>query len=277
MKKRILKPLIAAIFIAFAGTNANAQDDLIKKIAANKSENSKESFEFTDVINLESTPIKDQGASGTCWSYSGNSFIESEMIRMGKEPVELSQIYTARNAYIEKGKMYVRMHGALTLGEGGAFHDVMNMYRKYGTMPRTAYTGLRDGQTRNNFSEMSTLIEAFLKSIIKNNQLSPEWQKAYTATIDAYLGTPPERFSYKGKMYTPKTFADQVVGIHPEDYVELSSFEENPLYKQFTLLVPDNWAFDLECKNGRIGRNCRSRLEKWIYCCLGWRCYRARI
>ena len=240
-----LKPFVAAAIIAVASmTTASAQDDLINKVSANQSENSKDHFTFTDVINLENTSIKDQGSSGTCWSYSGNSFIESEMIRMGKKPVELAQIFTARNAYIEKGKMYVKMHGAVTLGEGGAFHDVMNMYKKYGTVPRSVYTGLQEGQTRNNFSEMSAMMESVLSSVIKNKKLSDNWEKAYTAVIDTYLGEAPTEFTYEGKKYTPKSFADEVVGINPDDYVELSSFQEYPWYSKFTLLVPDNWAFD---------------------------------
>lgn len=238
-------PLLMAAFLALsAHTQMSAQDDLINKVKSNQSENSKESFTFTDVINLETTTVKDQGSSGTCWSYSGNSFIESEMIRMGKKPIELAQIYTARNAYIEKGKMYVKMHGAVTLGEGGAFHDVMNMYKKYGTVPRSVYTGLQDGQTRNNMSEMSSMLEAVLSSVIKNKKLSDNWETAYTAVIDTYLGNAPEEFTYEGKKYTPKTFADKVVGIDADDYIEVSSFQEYPWYSKFTMLVPDNWSFD---------------------------------
>lgn len=236
--------LMAAFFALSAHTQMSAQDDLINKVKSNQSENSKESFTFTDVINLETTTVKDQGSSGTCWSYSGNSFIESEMIRMGKKPIELAQIYTARNAYIEKGKMYVKMHGAVTLGEGGAFHDVMNMYKKYGTVPRSVYTGLQDGQTRNNMSEMSSMLEAVLSSVIKNKKLSDNWETAYTAVIDTYLGNAPEEFMYEGKKYTPKTFADKVVGINADDYIEVSSFQEYPWYSKFTMLVPDNWSFD---------------------------------
>lgn len=240
-----LKPLFAAVLIALAAnSNVSAQDDLMNKVKANQSANSKDHFTFTDVINLENTSVKDQGSSGTCWSYSGNSFIESEMIRMGKKPVELAQIFTARNAYIEKGKMYVKMHGAVTLGEGGAFHDVMNMYKKYGTVPRSAYTGLQEGQTRNNFSEMSKMSESVLASVIKNDKLSENWLKAYTSVIDTYLGEAPTEFTYEGKKYTPKTFADQVVGVKAEDYVEISSLKEYPYYTKFTLLVPDNWSFD---------------------------------
>lgn len=240
-----LKPLFAAVLITLAATsNVSAQDDLMNKVKANQSANSKDHFTFTDVINLENTSVKDQGSSGTCWSYSGNSFIESEMIRMGKKPVELAQIFTARNAYVEKGKMYVKMHGAVTLGEGGAFHDVMNMYKKYGTVPRSAYTGLQEGQTRNNFSEMSKMSESVLASVIKNDKLSENWVKAYTSVIDTYLGEAPTEFTYEGKKYTPKTFADQVVGVKAEDYVEISSLKEYPYYTKFTLLVPDNWSFD---------------------------------
>lgn len=246
MFKLKLKPIVAALIIALGVSgNAFAQDNLVNAVKNNQSTKSKELFTFTDVINLENTPIKDQGSSGTCWSYSGNSFIESEMIRKGKKPVELAQIYTARNAYIEKGKMYVKMHGNVELGEGGQFHDVMNMYKKYGAVPREVYTGLSEGQTRNNFSEMSKMNEAILGSIIKNDKLSDNWVDAYTAVIDTYLGQAPQEFMYEGKKYTPKTFADQVVGINPDDYVEISSFKEYPYYSKFVLLVPDNWSFDL--------------------------------
>lgn len=246
MFKLKLKPILAAVIIALGVSgNALAQDNLVNALKSNQSANSKESFKFTDVINLENTSIKDQGSSGTCWSYSGNSFIESEMIRMGKKPIELSQIFTARNAYIEKGKMYVKMHGAVTLGEGGAFHDVMNMYKKYGTVPREVYTGLNDGATRNNFSEMSSMSEAVLGSVIKNKKLTSNWEKAHTALIDTYLGEAPTEFTYEGKKYTPKSFADKFVGINPDDYVEISSLKEYPYYSSFVLLVPDNWSFDL--------------------------------
>lgn len=168
------------------------------------------------------------------------------MIRMGKEPVALSEIFSARNAYVEKGKNYVRMHGAVTLGDGGALHDVINMYRQYGTVPQVNYTGLNYGTKINKFGEMGAITTAVLEAVVKNanKTLTPNWQKAYTAVIDSYLGQVPEKFDYKGKSYTPQTFAKQVVGINPDDYVELSSFNDHPFYSKFTLLVQDNWSFD---------------------------------
>lgn len=241
-----IKPYLVASLL-FAGLNtATAQDYLVNSLKNNQSANSKDSFVFTDVVNIENTPVKNQGSSGTCWSYSANSFLESEMIRQGRKPVEISQIYTARNAYIEKGKNYVRMHGAVTLGDGGALHDVINMYRKYGAMPQSAYTGLNYGTANNKFAEMGAMGEAVLSAVVKNpnGELTPNWLKAYTAVIDSYLGTVPETFDYNGKKYTPQTFAKEVIGINPDEYVEISSFKDYPYYQKFVLMVPDNWSFD---------------------------------
>ncbi|OYQ36633.1 aminopeptidase [Flavobacterium cyanobacteriorum] len=246
MHKTIIKPLIAASVLLGGISQGMAQDYLVNSLKNNQSANSKEAFKFTDVINIENTPVKNQGSSGTCWSYSANSFLESEMIRMGKQPVEISQIYTARNAYIEKGKNYVRMHGAITLGDGGALHDVINMYAKYGALPQSVYTGLNYGTTTNKFAEMQAMAQGVLEAAVKNpnGELSPNWIKAYTAILDTYLGQVPETFEWKGKKYTPQTFAKEVIGINPADYVEISSFKEYPYYSKFVLMVPDNWSLD---------------------------------
>ena len=246
MTKQFLKPLVLASGLMMAVTFGHAQDNLVNSLKNNQSANSTAGFKFTELINLENTPVKNQGSSGTCWSYSTNSFLESEMIRMGKEPVALSEIFSARNAYVEKGKNYVRMHGAVTLGDGGALHDVINMFRQYGAMPQINYIGLNYGTKTNKFAEMSGLTSGFLEAIVKNpnGTLTPNWLKAYAAILDAYLGEVPKNFDYKGKSYTPQSFAKAVVGINPDEYVELSSFNDHPYYSKFTLLVPDNWSFD---------------------------------
>lgn len=235
----------ASVFLA--GTaGCFAQDVLVNSLKLNASDKSKENFKFTEVINLGTTSVKTQGSSGTCWSYSTNSFLESEMIRLGKQPVELSQIYSARNVYVDKGENYVRMHGAITLGDGGALHDVINMYKKYGTVPREVYTGLNYGTDKNKFAEMAALIEGVLAAVVKNpnGELTPNWKKAYTAVIDSYLGKVPDNFTYKGKNYTPQSFAKEVVGINPDEYVEMSSFTTSPYYQKTTMMVPDNWSLD---------------------------------
>jgi bleomycin hydrolase len=246
MYKITMKSVFVASAFLVGVSSCFAQDVLVNSLKMNASDKSKENFKFTEQINLGTTSVKTQGSSGTCWSYSTNSFLESEMIRLGKQPVELSQIYSARNVYVEKGINYVRMHGAVTLGDGGALHDVINMYKKYGTVPREVYTGLNYGTDKNKFGEMAALIEGVLAAVVKNpnGELTPNWQKAYAAVIDSYLGKVPENFTYKGKNYTPQTFAKEVVGINPDEYVEMSSFTTSPYYQKTTMMVPDNWSFD---------------------------------
>ena len=240
-----IKSLLIAGFITVSAASF-AQDVLVNSLKVNASAKSKELFQFTDIINLENTSVKNQGSSGTCWSYSANSFLESEMIRTGKKPVELAQVFSARNAYLEKGRNYVRMHGAVTLGDGGALHDVPNMLKKYGAVPQSVYTGLNYGTDKNKFAEMASLTEAFLKAVVTNpnGELTPNWERAYAAIIDTYLGEVPKNFEYNGKKYTPETFAKEVVGLNGDDYLEISSFREYPYYTKNVLMVPDNWSFD---------------------------------
>ena len=247
MTKFSFKSLLLILTLIFGANTNFAQDILVNSLKVNASDKSKESFKFTDVINLANTSVKNQGSSGTCWSYSGNSFLESEMIRIGKQPVEISQIFTARNAYVEKGKNYVRMHGAVTLGDGGSLHDVTNMLKKYGAVPQEVYTGLNYGTAKNKFAEMAALTEGLLVAAVKNpnGELTPNWIKAYEAVIDSYLGQVPQNFNYKGKNYTPQTFAKEVVGLNADEYVEFSSYSNVPYYTKTMLMVPDNWSFDM--------------------------------
>ncbi|BAV09962.1 bleomycin hydrolase [Filimonas lacunae] len=223
-----------------------AQDNLVNSLNANKSDASKEKFTFTPVINIETTSIKNQGSSGTCWSYSGNSFLETEMLKKGKTPVDIAEIYTARCVYIEKAKNYVRMHGSVSWGDGGELHDVVNIYAKYGALPQSVYNGLNYGTAVNKFSEMQDALKGMLDGIIKNanGKLTPNWIVAFTAALDAYLGTVPEKFDYNGKSYTPQTFAKEVVGLNAADYIEMTSLNDQPFYQKVFLPVPDNWSFD---------------------------------
>ena len=227
------------------GASLFAQDNLVNSLKNNHSENP--DFKFTIIKENGATSVKDQGSSGTCWSYSGNSFLESEMIRMGKQPIDLAEIFTARMSYHDKAKLYVLNNGTgITWGEGGALHDVINIFRKYGIVPQETYTGLVNGQTRNNFAEMSEVIKEMLNVYAKNpsKKLSANWLDNIDSMLDAYLGKIPETFTYNNKKYTPKTFAKEVVGINPDDYVEISSYKDYPYYKPFVLPVPDNWSHD---------------------------------
>ncbi len=235
--------LAMALFLSFGAT---AQVELINSVKGNRSINAKAGFQFKNVIDLGSTPVKNQGRSGTCWSYSGNSFLESEMMREGNDPVNISEIFTARHVYLEKAKMYVRMHGNLNYGDGGELHDVINIYRQYGAVPQSVYDGLNYGTSINNFGEMQAALKGFLDGIIKNKNghLTQNWVRAFNAVLDSYFGKVPEHFTYKGKTYTPKSFAKEVIKLNPDNYIEVTSIPNKPKYTDVFLPVPDNWSFD---------------------------------
>lgn len=238
-----MKKVLLSLSLCWFIVQGHAQDDLVKKASESKSITGTKGFQFQDVINLSTTPIEDQGSSGTCWSYSTNSFLESEMIKAGKKPMPLSKIFTARNSYVDKADSYVRMGGNMSYGDGGEPHDVINMYAKYGAMPESVYSGLTDGATRNNFGDMQTNLKSILDNTVKSTEKNPSWKIAFNSILDAYLGKAPETFTYNGKSYTPKSFASEVVGLNPDDYVEFISQTNTPYWQKAMMMVSDNWAF----------------------------------
>lgn len=224
---------------------AKAQVDLVKKASENASNAAQQGFHFTNLIDLSVTPIENQGASGTCWSYSANSFLESEMIKNGKQPVHLSKMYTVRHAYQDKADAYVRMQGGLSWGDGGEGHDVVNMYAKYGAMPEEDYTGLVNGRKINHFDPMQQLLKGILDSVSKiKGQINPAaWKAEFDKVLDDSLGIVPQTFTYNGKTYTPQTFAKEVVGLDPNGYEEFISQTITPYYKKAMMMASDNWAY----------------------------------
>ncbi|HLU17074.1 MAG TPA: C1 family peptidase [Edaphocola sp.] len=241
--KKITFSIVAGLLLITSGVSA--QDNLVKATSTTNVAADKKAFKFTEVINIERTGVENQGSSGTCWSYSTGSFLESEMIKAGRQPVQLSKIFHARKQYEDKADVYVRMEGNIGWGDGGEAHDVINSLRKYGTMPAEVYTGLTNGATRNNFAEMQSVLEGILKGVVakKNGTINPVWKNLVKATLDAYLGEVPEEFTYNGKKYTPKSFAKEVVGLNPDDYIEFISQTNTPYWEKAMMMVPDNWSF----------------------------------
>ncbi|MEI8201660.1 MAG: C1 family peptidase [Bacteroidota bacterium] len=214
---------------------------LISNSQAQTTEN--QDYNFTLIKEIKTTSVKNQFQSGTCWSFATTSFLESELLRLGKNDTAVSEMYFVRNAYISKAISYVRLHGNTEFGEGGQAHDVMDVIKQKGFVPREVYLGLLPGKTKPDNEELDGELKSFLEKLIKNDQLSSIWLKAFTAILDTYLGKEPDSFIYKGKNYTPKSFSEES-GIHPEDYIEITSFIHHPFYSFCRLEVADNWSYN---------------------------------
>ena len=211
-------------------------------VAAQDNEEKQHGYEFTDVIRLDNTPVKNQYRSGTCWSYSAISFLESELLKNGKGTYDLSEAFIIRNAYSQKAEQYVRWHGKVNFAGGGAFHDVTEVIKEKGIVPEDVYSGLVTGEEKFVHGEMDNVLGSYMEGVIenKNRKLTPVWDEGFEGLLDAYLGNYPETFTWNEMEYTPQSFAVEL-GLDMDDYVELSSYTHHPFYETFILEVPDNW------------------------------------
>lgn len=229
------KSLIASLALAVCATAAAVPADSVAT-------DSVKGFQFKDIHTVKTTSVKDQNKSGTCWCFSGTSFFEDEIMRLGGDSLDLSEMFTVYNCYKDKADRYVRYYGQTNFAPGGSLIDVAYVWDRYGAMPETAYNGLGYGEDKHVHGELDGILDAMLKVIVKkpNKKISTAWRNALEGVLDAYLGVIPATFTYNGKTYTPKSFAESLP-VKPADYVALSSFTHHPFYSDFVLEVPDNW------------------------------------
>lgn len=201
-----------------------------------------EKFVFTDIITIPTTSVKDQNKSGTCWCFAGTSYFEDEIVRLGGDSLDISEMYTVRKCYEEKAERFIRLYGECNFAAGGSIIDVPYVWKRYGAMPEEAYRGLEYGEAKHNHGELDAALSAYLHAVVKkpNKQLTTAWRKGLKGLLDAYFGEVPETFEYKGKTYTPQSFAASLP-INTEDYLPVTSFTHHPFYETFAVEVPDNW------------------------------------
>ncbi len=200
-------------------------------------------YKFTKEVRLPYTDVKSQNRTGTCWSYATTSFVESELLRMGKPSVDLSEMFFVKDAYLQKGVSYIRRNGTANFSEGGQAHDVMNTIKAKGMVPDAVFPGLNYGEKEHVHGELTAGMTGFLEAINKNpnRQLSTGWLPGLKGILDAYLGQDVTSFSYNGKSYTPASFRD-ANGFNPDDYIELTSFSNYPYNTKVLLEIADNWS-----------------------------------
>lgn len=230
MKKLIAASLLLAC--SLSATNVGAQE--------------KEEYVFTPVKELKITSVKNQNRTGTCWSFSGIGFLEAELLRMGKGEYDLSEMFVVSHSYKDKADKFVRLHGCLNFAQGGSFGDVLYATKHYGAVPESVMNGLQYGEDQHVHGELESLAISYVNTVIKNpnGKLSPVWKKGFDGIIDSYLGEIPEKFTYNGKEYTPKSFGEEL-GLNIDDYISLTSYTHHPFYTAFPIEVQDNWRWDL--------------------------------
>lgn len=213
--------------------------------AADEAKPDSTGFTFTDVKLVKTNSVKDQNKSGTCWCFSGLSFFEDEILRKTGKEMDLSEMFVVRHCYDDKADKYVRTNGKINFAQGGSALDPMYVWRTYGIVPESAYTGLQYGEEKHSHYEMADVLTSYVNAVNRNasKRISTAWRKGFNGVLDAYLGEYPSTFTYEGKTYTPRSFAESLP-INPDDYVALTSFTHHPYYTQFALELADNWLWE---------------------------------
>jgi bleomycin hydrolase len=220
-------------------------------VKAKEQKGKKERYVFKIENEVKRTPVKNQYRTGTCWCFATVSYLESELLRLGKEELDLAEMFVVRNTYPRKALNYVRMHGDANHSQGGQAHDVLEQVQRCGIVPEAAYPGLNINEQRHNHGEMVAVLQGVLDGVLKRagTRVTPRWREAYESVLDIYLGPVPGSFVYNGITYTPKRFADEYLKLNYGDYIELTSYDIYPYYQKCRLEIPDNWTGDANYYN----------------------------
>jgi len=183
-----------------------------------------------------------QGNTGTCWCFATSSYFESEIFRLTKQQIKLSELYIVYWEYVEKAREYIRTRGKSAFGEGSETNAVARMMNKYGVVPLEAYNGMKPLQQFHDHSGMFSEMKQYLKSIKRDNAWN---EKEVLTTVKSIMnhniGKPPKKVIVKGKEMTPKQYLINVTKLVPDEYVHFMSLKEKPYYEKAEYKVPDNW------------------------------------
>lgn len=194
--------------------------------------------DFKVIIKNPATTVKFQMESGQyCWSYATCSFLESEIIRLKNDTLDLSEDYFIYQAYIDKALNYVLRKGYTGFKNGGLAHDVLSTVKVKGIVPspyfKIDYIPYTKGPT--------LVLKSYLNTILVDDYLDKDWMSHYMALLNSYFFDRSDTFWYKNNTYTPKSFAEYL-GINANDYISITSFTHHPFNEEFVLEIPDNFA-----------------------------------
>lgn len=210
-------------------------------------------YEFQTIKDIECTPIISQGATGTCWSFSTTSFLESEIYRTSGKKIDLSEMYNVRYTYLKKAENYVLRQGKAQFGEGGLSHDVINSAKLYGLATEEQYAGKLPNQEKHDHAKMVEELETIVKKAVAETPAKyPNWKQDYTNVLDKYMGSfSPEinlsanvNFDQKNTTSTTQSPIEflKSTKLNLDDYVTITSFTHEAFYSKFILNIPDNFA-----------------------------------
>lgn len=187
-------------------------------------------------------PPESQGATGTCWAYAATSFLESEIYRIHKKKVQLSEMYFVYMDYVDRTERYVETRGDTYFNHGSEANAVTRVLKKYGAIPFVDFPGKSKNDRFHTHGTMMKEMKQYLSTVKKNNAWNKEVVVATIKNImNHYMGTPPEKFMANDILYTPETYAKDFLKIIPDNYYSFMSTRSKTFWQRGELVEPDNW------------------------------------
>ena len=197
-------------------------------------------YKFTPTKEIACTAVKSQDRTGTCWSFATLSFLESELLRMGKTEYDLSEMFLVRTIYKDKAQNYILRQGKANFSQGSLSHDIIRAFRMSGTVPESAYSGRPKG-TKHDHNRMEEDLKNLLDKALKDEEVRKIWRDSFQIILDGYIGGTPREFAHGDATHTAKSFGESL-DINPDDYWSFTSYTHHPFYDEFILEIPDNYS-----------------------------------
>jgi bleomycin hydrolase len=222
---------------------------------------------------LDDWAVTNQKRSGRCWLFAAlNLFRVGAIKKLNVKSFEFSQSHIHFWDKLERSNHFLEaiieragspindrtVHFMLNdpIGDGGQWNMAMNLIRKHGLVPQSAYPESHSSsETRFMNATLKEILRTAayeLRNLVDNGGSAEDVQSHKEArmadiwrVLCIHLGTPPERFDWQwrdkdnefhrsGSM-TPQEFAAEYVTIDWEDYVCLVHDPRNPFYKTYTV------------------------------------------
>ncbi len=236
--------------------------------------------DFSFSTKLDNWKATNQKSSGRCWLFATlNLFRPGTMKKMNVKESEFSQAHIHFWDKFERSNYFLEaiietsdravddrtIHFLLSdpIGDGGQWNMAMNLIRKHGLVPKSAYP---ESNSSSSTRWMNSILKDILRSTAseireiigsggtaedarahKESRMKDIWR-----VLCIHLGTPPESFDWqwrdkdkefhrRGKM-TPQEFAGEFVDIDWEDYVCIVNDPRNEYYQTYTVEYLQNVA-----------------------------------
>lgn len=195
-------------------------------------------YTFTIDTLYPATKVKHQGKSSNCWAYAVASLFETERMILHKDTIHLSPEYIVRQKYQAQFDHYCNTNGKEQICKGGLGHSFIRTFRTAGILPWQEYDSCY--RHRPDYSDLLKHIRSLARKAVSDRSQRDSYRSQLVALLDERMGTVPDSFSHRGRMFTPHSFAQSLPAAH-HGYIELTSFTNYPYHTYCQLDLPDNW------------------------------------